>query len=346
MSPTLSNGSGSTCLRCWNWPRPHTFAPARSADAVALLDEALSLTDRDRDSRRAAQLLTQRGRAKRTGLDGDAFNDLSEAVRLLPADAPERAGVLSSLAASALVMSTDYARAQTVAADAVQAAHAAGDVHHLADTLTTMGSALFYGGDRAARRRRPGRGAGSCGRDRGRRGRTTGPHQPDRCVERHGSVAGRGRRVPPGCHSRGSSRPVEGRGNLCHRQPGRGAAPLGRLGRGRSGAGRGSGHRSGRSSSGVAGVGNRRACHRPWGLGAGETAGRSRIRRRGHADDRHPGNGAGPAGARRRPADGRTGHHPRVTRQASRGKPLRVAAAVAGDADRGRHRRAGSQPPG
>ncbi|MDQ1395629.1 MAG: hypothetical protein QOG64_888, partial [Acidimicrobiaceae bacterium] len=127
--------------------RERTVDPIR---ATALLDEALTLIENDPDPDRAALLLTRRGRIKRDSDPDDAFADLHEAARLLPADSPRLPAVLASIAATALLSSNDVEKATQFASEAAAAARAAGDDRQLADALVTLGSAQFYGGDRDA----------------------------------------------------------------------------------------------------------------------------------------------------------------------------------------------------
>src|SRR4051812_48782505 len=117
--------------------------------ALALLDEALSLVDRDREPVRAAVLLTKRGRLRRDIVEDKAYDDLNEAVALLPVGAPERPSVLATIAAAGLVLTNcDFPLVRRLATEAADAARALGDMHSLADALATLGPALVYMGDR------------------------------------------------------------------------------------------------------------------------------------------------------------------------------------------------------
>jgi ATP/maltotriose-dependent transcriptional regulator MalT len=126
-------------------------AVARVGDvhrAVALLDQALSLVDREREPVRAALLLARRGRPQRDVFAPSALEDLQAAAALLPADAPERADVLGSLSAAALVGPGDFEMARQAAAEAVEVARALGQTRQAADALATLGPALLALGHR------------------------------------------------------------------------------------------------------------------------------------------------------------------------------------------------------
>lgn len=115
---------------------------------TALLDEALSLVDREEEPVRAALLLARRARPQWDLVRGAVLDDLYEAVSLIPEGAPERGPVLGSLAATILVVDGDLEKARRYSAEAAEAARASGDTRNLADALATLGPTMVYSGDR------------------------------------------------------------------------------------------------------------------------------------------------------------------------------------------------------
>jgi len=110
---------------------------------IALATAALAEIDPERDPRRAARLLRQRGLLKHDHGRPGYLDDLREAVRLVPAEPPSRlrARVLDSLA-RALHAPEDWAEKEATARESMELARRLGDAETEALALTTLTWAL------------------------------------------------------------------------------------------------------------------------------------------------------------------------------------------------------------